>query len=97
MDAAKPEALAVCLKQRIEAIAAEFAVAPEKGRAAGYTPEPQYRRSGEIGGSNELIQVRSDLAAWLYGVARRELVAWEWYIEEGLGDAAFLSIGRYRG
>jgi hypothetical protein len=84
------------LQQQIEAKAAEFVVAPEKGQAAGYTPEPRYRRSGEIGGSNELIKDRSDLAAWLYGIARRDLVAWDWHIEEAIGGAAFISIVSHR-
>lgn len=72
MSQEENDLLASKLKVQIEAKAAEFAVSPEKGFAAGYSPEHLYRRPREIG-RDELVKVRSDLAAWLCGVARKDL------------------------
>jgi hypothetical protein len=91
MDAANQDELLQRLTRQIEAKAAEFAADPHKGLLAGYAPEHKHRRSAEIG-SSQLIKVRSDLAAWMIGIARRDLTGWRWRVDEGLGDMAALSI-----
>ena len=93
MDNPNWEAIARSLKASIEARAAVFAAAPHQGYAAGYQPAPVHKRSMEIG-SNQLVRVRSDLAAWMIGIATRELGGWEWHVDEALGGGAFLTIGR---
>lgn len=82
---------AKALKQELEVKAREFAADPKKGRAAGYSPEHKYIRSNTIG-SDERVKVRSDFAAWLYGVARRDLTGRQWRIDEAIGGAAWLVI-----
>jgi hypothetical protein len=89
------DATADRLKAEVEAKAAAFAADPAKGHAAGYSPEHLYQQSPEIG-SNEQVKVRSDLSAWMRGVARRDLSGWEWRVNDAPGGTAFVTIGRLR-
>jgi hypothetical protein len=90
------EKIAHTLKNNIEVRAAEYAADPQKGRAAGYVPEHESQPSGEVGLSSERVNMRSGLAAWMRGIARRELTGWQWRVDEGMGDnkASLVIVGR---
>ena len=81
------------LKAEVEAKAAEFLADPSKGRAQGYEPEHKYGQSQTIN-SSERLKLRSDHVAWLYGVARRDLVGWRWQVDDGLNGASIMIFGR---
>jgi hypothetical protein len=42
----------------------------------------------EIGRAASRRKARSDYCAWLYAVARKDLPAGEWRIDEGMGEGA---------
>jgi hypothetical protein len=88
-------ALARQLEARIEAQAAEYAADPSKGRDDGYWPERIYRPvlNGQSAGP---LRVRSDRAAWLIAVAKRDLSDWRWRVIEGVAGAAELAISDRR-
>lgn len=84
------------LKDRLEALATRYFTSPEEGLSAGYSPE-RVRRPGpaEIGQPRRMMNRRSEYAAWLYGIARKDLPPGTWRIEEFLGEgpqSAFLMI-----
>lgn len=75
------------LQAKLEAQAAEYAADPQKGLNAGYRPEQvPSLEPAEIGRPRRKTNMRSTYAAWLYGVARKDLPPGIWRIEEGMGD-----------
>lgn len=78
-------------KERLVELARSFAADPAAGRAAGYEPEERrVREPAEIGRARGWTDGRSPFAAWLYAVARRNLPAGSWRVDEGMGSAAEL-------
>ena len=76
----------VALQTRVEALAAQYTAEPSKGLAAGYRPEQlQAWGPAEVGRPRERMNARSDYAAWLYGIARKDLPSNTWRIEAGMG------------
>ncbi len=94
MEPDKLAALARLLEKHVAGKAAEFVADPSKGHMAGYAPEHSVQAPQEIG-SNARVQARSDLVAWMFGVARRDLKAWEWTIEV-VENETILTIERLR-
>lgn len=77
----------VGLQARLEAQAAAYAADPQKGLDAGYQPQqvPGFEPS-EIGRPGRRTNMRSNHAAWLYGIAQKDLPSGTWRIDEGMGD-----------
>jgi hypothetical protein len=76
------------LEERIEALAEAYLANPSRGHEDGYWPMRAVELS-DLSSVPELIRVECDRAAWLYGIARRELgAAWHWRVIQGVGCAA---------
>ena len=73
-------ALARSLEERIEALAEAYIADPSRGHDEGYWPE------------RGLVRSRCDRAAWLYGIAKRDLSEWRWRVMQGIECAAELVI-----
>lgn len=77
-----------------EAKAAAFEVDPEKGLAAGYRPVQEWGWTPtEMGQPREHVRIRSEYAAWLFGVAQKDLPDGSWRLQTAMGSgpqSAFL-------
>jgi hypothetical protein len=66
------------LEKIVEAKARMFACDPGLAGAAGYSPICGDAKAEE----NEGTKGHPDLAAWMIGIARRDLIGWDWRLDE---------------